>query len=73
MRCVNRNGPLIWILHHCRIVSVLQSNIKIINVNIISYIRINTTYSSEDRLNLSEKWEKGLFVFCADCLAEVHL
>ena len=44
-RRVKRNGPLIWILHYFRIINVLQSNMKIMNVNIISNIRINITYS----------------------------
>jgi len=43
MRFVNRNGPLIRLLYHFRIISVLQNNMKIINVNIISNIRINIT------------------------------
>lgn len=44
MRCISKNCLLIWILHNCRIINVLKNNMKIINVSIITKIRLNIPY-----------------------------
>jgi hypothetical protein len=72
MRCISKNCPLIWILRNCTIINVLKSNVKIINVSIITNIRLNIPYIKrivDFTHHIRKMAKKGFVLVSAGCFS----